>query len=83
MSEKSYRIKVIIFGTLIKGGSLQVEEFVDYPGVTVVNTKETRNSDWVRQFFYDDKEFKTAAEAVEAFKKDNPNFIEPTQEVEP
>lgn len=63
--DKKYEAKKIMFGTLAKGGAMQISQIVDYPEISIVDKKETGSSEWTRAIFYGEKEFKTVAEAIE------------------
>jgi hypothetical protein len=64
----SYAAKATMFASLTKGGSMQVRELVDFPGVTVVDKQEIRGAKWKRTIIFGDKEFKTLDDAVSAWK---------------
>jgi hypothetical protein len=66
----SYAAKAVMFATLAKGGSMQISELTDYPGVHISRTREDRNAKTVQLVTYRENEFKTIAEAVEAWQKD-------------
>lgn len=53
---------------LAKGGVLNVHELVDFPGVTIADHWETRGSKGVRKIIFDDEEFPTIGDAIEAWK---------------
>lgn len=69
--KKEFRIRKVAFMSLAKGGSKQVSELVDYPGIVMVNTQETRNAAWIRKFFFKDVEFSSVEDVIAEFEKAN------------
>lgn len=70
--EEKLKVKYTMFATLTKGGYLRTFESVSHPGIEGAVQAETRGSPAVRKFFYKDKEYKTVAEVLAAYKKDPP-----------
>lgn len=71
----SYAAKMVMHAKLAKGGSLYVSELTDFPGVQIMDTKDTRNSKTVRLISYEKQDFKTLSEAVEAWLWDHPESL--------
>ena len=70
-----YKVTPTLFASLAKGGSLRVGELVDYPGIIVRNTKETRDDPWEREIEYKGRPFRKVEDAIKAWTADGNDLV--------
>lgn len=70
MSHGSDRISIryTLFGSLAKGGYMRVFESESHPGITGMIKAETRKSQEITTFIYQDKEYSTVKDVLAAYK---------------
>ena len=64
----SYESKLIMHASLTQGGSLYIRELTDYPGIVISDNREKRGYPIERNILFQDKEYKTLKEAIEAWE---------------
>lgn len=69
MSE-SYKVKNVMFASLKNGGHMQVKELVDYPGISITDTKKDRKSDWTREIAFGDRKYNHIDDAISDWKRE-------------
>lgn len=63
-----YETKLIMHAHIRGGGVINVFELVDFPGVKIADTFEKRGAKGKRQILFDEYEYDSIADAVEAWK---------------
>lgn len=65
-----WKVELVLHGKMAAGGYMYVYGLVDYPGVSVTDTRRSRKHDTVRTVIYDDREFELVQDAIDAWTAD-------------
>lgn len=76
-------LKLLMHASMARGGYLYVREVVEYPGIVVTTTRETREKPVVQVVTFRDTDFPTLRAAIDAWRADPPKPTIDTSEAPP